>query len=321
MIRYSLITALIFNAGLAAAKTISDVAIKGETVEFSAKSNLSAIEINGSSKDSTGTVKLSEGSNGMTLETLKIVIPVNSLSTGIAIRDHHMKEKIFKSDDGRFPDVTFESSKSACEKSAEGFTCQAKGLVSMHGKSHSATIPVALSKKGDEFLAKANFDLALTDFGIEPPTHFGVAIENAVGIKTVYRGKITQRHEAAVAVAKLEEVPAAPSVVHTPEDARHTPVAIQVSEPAQEVAVNVMPMPMREEKPVQVEKPAHEEKKHVEVTRTVASVYAENAPVVAKVPVIEIQLKDGTIVRGLNFEQVQHVINTKRQDNRLVLGE
>lgn len=265
------------------AKTISEVSITGEA-EFKARSNLSALEIKGSSKSSTGTVKVSENGRGIALEALKINIPVASLQTGIGIRDRHMREKIFTTEDGKIPDVSFESAKSVCEKAKEGYQCQAQGTLSMHGKSLNTTIPVSLTKSGDVFVAKADFDIGLKDFGVEPPSHFGVTVDNAVAVSTNFRGTVTRRQQTAAPVQVLAQQP--------------QPAPQQIEAPATPVVAAAVP---------QVEEPASApEPAPSRAPAAVPHAGAGNNK-------IEIQLPDGTIVRGLNFPQAFEVISAKRK--------
>ncbi len=73
------------------------------SVEFEAPVNIKALSIHGKANQLTGSLLL----DGLNLKEINIKIPINSLSTGMKVRDKHMRQRIFQTEDGKFPDIEF----------------------------------------------------------------------------------------------------------------------------------------------------------------------------------------------------------------------
>ncbi len=80
------------------------------SVEFEAPVNIKALSIHGKANQLTGFLLL----DGLNLKQINVKIPVNSLSTGMKVRDKHMRQRIFQTEDGKFPDIEFFSSGINC---------------------------------------------------------------------------------------------------------------------------------------------------------------------------------------------------------------
>jgi len=144
-------------------------------IEFLSPTNKSFISVHGDAESLMGEVKL----DGDGLKNLKFSIPVESLKTGLGLRDHHMQERIFKTEDGKLPPVQFESKEIECKKTdATQSDCLIKGMLSIRG------IP-----KASEFSAKlkghhlsGSSVLKLSTWGIPQPEQLGVQVKDEVTI-------------------------------------------------------------------------------------------------------------------------------------------
>ena len=282
----------------AESRTLSKVAVSAKNIDFKAKSNLSAIEITGSSQTASGTLDFIESAAGIELQKIKITIPVENLTTGIAVRDRHMKEKIFMTDQGKYPDITFESSSVKCSKAADNINCLAVGSVGMHGQFHNSEIPVKLTKAAGQYVANADFNLELKDFGIEPPKHFGVSIDNSVGIKTAFVGKVLNT------VVENNNHANAPSAALAAEMEKQKPLSAE--DIAQSTAaVTAVPVAAVESSPLVAP-----------VTASNSNTEQVAAPEAASTNKLEITLSDGTTIRGLSFDQLQKVMQLASVQNK-----
>src|SRR5438046_1948135 len=79
------------------------------TTEFEAPTNMPAVSVKGKSSATQGRVTVSRAPEGMLLEHIDASLPIKSLTTGMAVRDEHMRKLIFTAADGHAPDLPFEA--------------------------------------------------------------------------------------------------------------------------------------------------------------------------------------------------------------------
>ncbi len=94
------------------------------SVEFEAPVNIKALTIHGKSDQLTGSLLM----DGLKLKQINVKIPVNSLSTGMKVRDKHMRQRIFQTEDGKFPDIQFVSAGVNCTGQPDNMECDVKGF-------------------------------------------------------------------------------------------------------------------------------------------------------------------------------------------------
>ena len=88
----SAIALVAFLSTGAAAQSIESqpVVIHEGTATFDASTNLPAVKIRGKSDRLEGRARIRKTSDGLVIEHLEAVLPVNTLKTGMALRDEHM---------------------------------------------------------------------------------------------------------------------------------------------------------------------------------------------------------------------------------------
>ena len=149
------------------------------SVEFESPVNIKALTIHGKANQLTGSLLL----DGLNLKEINIKIPVNSLSTGMKVRDKHMRKRIFQTEDGKFPDIQFVSSGVNCTVQPDNMECEVNGFLKIRGVPKEVFMPLRVTYKGGEYRAKGEMVVKLTDYGIEPPSQFGVKVEDNIIIK------------------------------------------------------------------------------------------------------------------------------------------
>jgi len=98
-----------------------------------------------------------------------IVLNLDTLSTGIELRDNHMKHKYLETD--KYPEAVLTQ--------ATGKDGNFQGELSMHNvkKPIQGTYKVA----GDQFVC--NFTVSIKDFGIDKVRYMGVGVSDAVNVE------------------------------------------------------------------------------------------------------------------------------------------
>ncbi len=123
------------------------VEIESGTAAFEASTNMPGIEAKGKSGALTAHVELSREADKLVLQRIEASVPVNSLATGMTVRDEHMRRYIFTTPDGKEPDLRFVADSGLCGASGSGreFTCQLAGNLTIRvwrGLSPSARMSV-----------------------------------------------------------------------------------------------------------------------------------------------------------------------------------
>jgi polyisoprenoid-binding protein YceI len=114
-------------------------------------------------------VKGTAAADGAAVSATDLVLDLDSLKTGIDLRDQHMRKKYFETD--KYPQALL--------KSATGKDGQFTGELTLHG----VTKPVrgTYTLQGEKLLAK--FATKLTDFNIAQPKYLGVGVEDDVQVE------------------------------------------------------------------------------------------------------------------------------------------
>ncbi|HVP59259.1 MAG TPA: YceI family protein [Myxococcaceae bacterium] len=109
--------------------------------------------------------------------TLKVVVPLAGLETGISLRDRHMRERYLEVD--KYPDAVLELPWSALKLPGDGQTSEgtAPAKMSLHGKSHEVQVRYRVVRTGNRYQVTGNVPLTITDYGIDIPSYFGVTVQ------------------------------------------------------------------------------------------------------------------------------------------------
>jgi hypothetical protein len=99
-------------AGIVMAQKVSE--IESGTATFNSTTNMPGIEIKGKSNALVGHADISEQGESLVLRRVEASVPVNSLATGMKVRDEHMREYIFRTSDGREPNLQFGVDTATC---------------------------------------------------------------------------------------------------------------------------------------------------------------------------------------------------------------
>jgi polyisoprenoid-binding protein YceI len=161
---------------------VSPAQVQDGLVTFDVETNLFAVTVHGESKELEGKVRVHEGTEGLTLEQLEAVVPVDSLSTGMKLRDNHMRKYIFETPQGEAPDVRFTAERAECSPldANNQSTCVASGMLAIRGTARPFVIELSVRRENDLFRVQGDGDVKLSAYGIERPSQFGVKTADVV---------------------------------------------------------------------------------------------------------------------------------------------
>ncbi|HOU91199.1 MAG TPA: YceI family protein [Polyangiaceae bacterium] len=121
---------------------------------------------------------------------IEVKVALGSLTTGIALRDSHMKEKYLEV--AKFPDARVVVERSQLKFPTKGAAVrdQVAGAMTIHGVTRSVTLEYAASTagpKGDRIVVTGSAPIDIRDFGIEAPSYLGVGVDPHVTLKVRFK--------------------------------------------------------------------------------------------------------------------------------------
>src|SRR5262249_3874134 len=153
-------------------------------VEFLATGWPSALKIHGKGTGPSGVLTITDRALSGSL-----AVDLNSLETGIGLRDRHLKEEYLQVD--RFPQarLTFSRLDVACVPESAAFgpvTVPFEGTLLLHGVERPVSGQARVSRHDDRVSVGAQFSIKLGDFGVEIPKYMGITVAEKVDVKTTF---------------------------------------------------------------------------------------------------------------------------------------
>jgi polyisoprenoid-binding protein YceI len=169
-------TGLFLASGPAGAqgREASMVEIRG-TATFNSTTSVPMITIHGKSTALEGRARIRHEGASLVVEELEAVVSVRTLSTGMSLRDEHMRKFVFTTSDGTLPDMRFVADRVVCaDASGITRTCQLSGQLTIRGTARPFEIGLAVKSEGAEFRAVGDGITKLSTYGIPAPSQLGV---------------------------------------------------------------------------------------------------------------------------------------------------
>jgi polyisoprenoid-binding protein YceI len=155
--------------------------VESGTASFDAGTTVRGVEVTGKSNALTARVEIIKSDAGLTLHHVDAVVPSKSLTTGMKVRDDHMRKYIFQDAAGDLPDLHFTAASASCAAAARAFSCPVTGEFQMRGLTHPFTIELHIKQQSETaFHVDGDGIIKLSDYGIEAPSQFGVKMLNEV---------------------------------------------------------------------------------------------------------------------------------------------
>ena len=179
-----------WNPALAAKPSQLDLS-KGESrVEFVAIGKPSAIKIKGTGGPMQGLVKVADSGVTGTLN-----FDLNSLDTGIALRNEHMKVKYLQTSQNPTAQLTLTRVAlplgwSEKKERVEG--ADFEGKLKLHGVEKPVVGKISVLPEGTMMGGSAEFKIKISDFGIDVPSYAGITVTDEVQIQTSFKAPMEQ---------------------------------------------------------------------------------------------------------------------------------
>lgn len=178
------------TTGLHAAEA-SEFRVLGGIVKFTADTNLSVLNVHGESSQMTATLRLLKDGNHVAVENVRARIDPKTFTTGMSLRDQHLRKKVFAREDDTMPELEFVSEKIECPDLAPGrpVMCSASGQLSLRGVARPFTINLSVLDDGKAYRISAAGTLKLSTYGIERPCQLGVCVTDDVKLNLEFQAK------------------------------------------------------------------------------------------------------------------------------------
>jgi polyisoprenoid-binding protein YceI len=182
------LTALLFGAPAWAADS-AELRVVGGNVKFAVATNILAVSVHGESKTMAASFTLHRTGGQIQLENVRATVAPESLTTGLSLRDNHMRKKIFSLDDGTMPQLEFVSDRALCPEPAAGqeSACTVPGELILRGVWRPFTFSFKVRNEGKTYRVSADGLVLLSTFGIERPCQLGVCVSDEVKLKLEFR--------------------------------------------------------------------------------------------------------------------------------------
>jgi polyisoprenoid-binding protein YceI len=168
---------------------------QGGNVEFFATGWPSALKIHGKGAGPEGAVRLDEGA-----VSGAVAFDLDTLETGIALRDRHLKENYLHT--ARYPRATLTLSRVelgalAGSSSFKNAAVPFEGVLSLHGAEKPVAGEARLTRDGARVQAAATFTIDIRDFGIDVPSYLGITVAEKVQVKVTFSTQLEPGREVA----------------------------------------------------------------------------------------------------------------------------
>jgi len=120
-------------------------------------------------------------------DNILITVPLANLTTGIGLRDRHMKEKYLEI--AKYPSATLTVARSALKlpSGADKVEADAPTTVNIHGKARPVTVHYDVKRDGSTLTTHGTFRINITDFGINVPSYLGVTVKPDIEVSANFR--------------------------------------------------------------------------------------------------------------------------------------
>ncbi len=114
--------------------------------------------------------------------TVRVTVPLAHLTTGIDLRDRHMREKYLEA--AVFPTAVLEVPRAAIDVPPPGSerSGTAAATMTLHGRSHPVIVRYTAKGEANTWTVSGSLTLDMHDYGIQVPSYLGVTVKPGVDI-------------------------------------------------------------------------------------------------------------------------------------------
>jgi polyisoprenoid-binding protein YceI len=178
---------------------IAVVQVIGGSATFEAGTNISAINVHGKSGSLEGRAQVRHAGDVIAIEQLEATLPVKTITTGMGLRDEHMRKYVFTTGDGHTPDLKYTADKAECSPAAGRggeSICTVAGQLAIRGTERPFSITLKVKKVGDAYRAAGDAIVKLSTYGISRPSQLGVTTTDEVKLHLEFAAKAPARQMA-----------------------------------------------------------------------------------------------------------------------------
>jgi polyisoprenoid-binding protein YceI len=119
--------------------------------------------------------------------TVVLAVPLANLTTGIALRDKHMKERYLET--ATYPEATLSIARGELKLPSTGAGVEADvpGVLTLHGQSKRIAVHYDTKADGGSYTTHGRFHVNMSDFGVSPPSYLGVTVKPEVDVYASFR--------------------------------------------------------------------------------------------------------------------------------------
>ncbi|HSL23204.1 MAG TPA: YceI family protein [Vicinamibacterales bacterium] len=174
------------------------VEVLGGTATFDVGTNIPAVGVHGKSANLRARAQIREDEEAITIEKMEATLPVKTLSTGLGLRDEHMRKYVFTTGEGQTPDLKFVADQADCARAAGGeSTCKVSGQLAIRGTPRPFAMTLKVNRAGEGYRAAGDGTVKLSTYGIAQPSQFGVTTEDEVKLHLEFTAKPSGNQTAA----------------------------------------------------------------------------------------------------------------------------
>jgi polyisoprenoid-binding protein YceI len=120
-------------------------------------------------------------------DSLVLTVPLGNLTTGIALRDRHMKEKYLEVP--KYPAAILSVARAALKlpTGEDKVEADVPTSVTLHGQTRPVVVHYDLKKSGGGLSAHGSFRINMQEFGISVPSYLGVTVKPNVDVNANFR--------------------------------------------------------------------------------------------------------------------------------------
>jgi polyisoprenoid-binding protein YceI len=122
-------------------------------------------------------------------DTITVTVPLGQLTTGIGLRDSHMRDKYLQV--ATYPTATLTVPRSALNLPAAGAQAEgdATGAVTLHGQTHPAQFHYGVNHVGQSYSVNSTLRVNIKDHGIEVPVYLGIGMKPDVDVAVKFEAQ------------------------------------------------------------------------------------------------------------------------------------
>ncbi len=111
-------------------------------------------------------------------------VPLDSIDTGIGLRNNHMRNKYLETD--KYPKAIYEGQIIEWKKTGENvYLIESSGTLNIHGTEKSFPLKATLAKTQEGYRLMANFKLDITNFNIEQPKFLLTSMNKEIRLRII----------------------------------------------------------------------------------------------------------------------------------------